>query len=220
MLRSTMSYFSRFVQVVFKWIGRRNWFRSNPISPTVGLELGKPLNWNPYIITQPFGCDNGNLDHGGIDYAYNTTHSENEWVPPTDVEVLCMYRGRVDRIVTIGDCSDDAQSDDEDDAQSDEFPHFGCYVRVRSIHNNQTFFMWYCHLSGINDPLIVGQPILKGHIIGNVGASGHAHGVHLHVVLEAPGFGFTGNRWYVQNVLDFDSLVDHDGWLLETWSCD
>ena len=227
MIKSATTSILRFVQLVSEWINPRNWFKANPVSPTAGLELGKPLNWDAYILTQPFGCDNGQYNHGGIDYAYNTTESNNDWIPPTDVEVLCMYTGRVDRIVTIRDGSEEEQDgpeeeqDGSEDEQSDnDFAAFGNYVRVRSNHNNETFFMWYCHLSAINDQIRVGRPILKGAVIGNVGDTGNADGVHLHVVLEAPDFGFTGNQWYVQNVTDFDSLVDHEDCLLEVWSCD
>lgn len=145
-----------------------------PNSPLTGLKLGHPFAWR-YALTSPFDAprEYGNGRHEGADYDVVGGAPDNK------VDVLCLYPG-----VVVG--------------SSDGTTGYGRQVRVRHTNNGQVFYTRYAHLD--RRYVAVGEVVGRGEPLGEVGATGNATGEHVHINLEAPGFGKSG--YVVDGVVD------------------
>ena len=95
-----------------------------------------------------------------------------------------------------------------------ELSSYGLVVRIKHLIGGVKYESLYAHLSQIN--VKVGQEINQAEIIGMIGQTGNATGVHLHVELHVNGYWSTGQPLakdlltYVK-LSDTPSVIKHDG---------
>ena len=104
---------------------------------------------------------------GGVDQnnwpKYNTSnsyHSGTDISAPTGTEIYSVYDGVVDTVRSMTSS-------------------YGNHVIIKCYANNQTVYIYYCHMSRFAN-ISVGQSVSAGTLIGYVGATGNASGPHLH----------------------------------------
>lgn len=61
------------------------------------------------------------------------------------------------------------------------------YGRIVDIQHSDNVITRYAHMQGFAPGLTVGTPVAAGQIIGQVGATGRAHGAHVHFELRMNG---------------------------------
>lgn len=143
-------------------------------SPLVNLSLGHLFNWQ-YAYTSEFDAPRPAYEgeHEGRDADLVGGYADNR------VDVLCVYDGVVTRSENRGTA-------------------YGEHVIVRSENNGSVFFIWYCHLD--DRKVSVGDTVRVGDGIGEVGDTGGNWNEHIHINLQAPGYGLDG--YVVSDVVD------------------
>lgn len=147
------------------------------------INLGYLFNWR-YLLTSPFNAPRSYANglHEGVDYDIIGGLANNL------IPVLCTYDGVVDK-----------------EGEGDKY---GLYVRIKHQLNGREFFTWYCHLDEIY--VAVGDSLIMGNEVGDIGNTGNSFGEHIHFNLEIPGYGLDG--YAVANVVDpFPYLPDPSG---------
>lgn len=137
----------------------------------------------PYALSSPFNAPRdysgvgGKVDdkHEGADYDVLTNEVDSK------ANVLCTYDGVVDRSL-------------------DSTGGYGKYIRVKHERNGHTFYTRYCHLDARF--VEVGEQVIQGTPLGEIGATGNAFGEHVHLNLEVSSFGLDG--YVVADVVDPD----------------
>lgn len=148
-------------------------YREPPPSsnPLDGLRLGHILPYR-YMLTSAFDAPRSYGKHEGCDYDVIGGQPDNK------VNVLCAYDGIVD-------------------ISLDKTTGYGKHIRVKHIRNGSPFYTRYAHLDArfVN----VGQSVMKGTALGEIGATGNADGEHVHLNLEVPEYGLSGyvTAWVV-----------------------
>ena len=95
-----------------------------------------------------------------------------------------------------------------------ELSSYGLVVRIKHLIDGVKYESLYAHLSRIN--VKVGQEVNQADIIGVIGKTGNATGVHLHAELHVNGYWSTGQPLakdlltYV-NLLDTPSVITNNG---------
>lgn len=64
---------------------------------------------------------------------------------------------------------------------------YGAHVRITSVWHADTYEHIYAHLRGFKAGLMQGDTVHAGDVIGYVGDSGNADGIHLHMTLKRNG---------------------------------
>ncbi len=154
--------------------GKYNWVEwpeSVPANPLDGLRLGHILPYR-YMLTSAFDAPRSYGKHEGCDYDVIGGQPDNK------VNVLCAYDGIVD-------------------ISLDKTTGYGKHIRVKHVRNGSPFYTRYAHLDArfVN----VGQSVMKGTALGEIGATGNADGEHVHLNLEVPEYGLSGyvTAWVV-----------------------
>lgn len=134
--------------------------------PLEGLSFGILID-QPYIYTSPF---NAPRDYDG-DGVFNDLHEGIDadvfGAGDSLANVLCVYDGVVNRSIEAG--------------------LYGQYIRILHEYNGAQFYTRYTHLD--TRFVKVGEFVLKGTPIGEIGNSGNVSGEHVHFNVEGIGFG-------------------------------
>lgn len=148
-----------------------------PGNPLTGLKLGYLFryqysnDYNGGRFNDPRNYGNGL--HEGVDADVIGGEANNK------TGVLCTYAGVVDRSL-------------------DSAGGYGKYVRVQHENNGSVFYTRYCHLD--ERYVSVGDTLVTGDAVGEVGTTGNVFGEHVHLNLEVPGYGLSG--YVVADVVD------------------
>ena len=71
---------------------------------------------------------------------------------------------------------------------------YGLYIEISCVNNDQPFSIILAHLDNLF--VQIGDHLLAGEPIGEIGSTGHTFGEHVHVTLKVPNYGLEG---YVEN---------------------
>lgn len=119
---------------------------------------------SPYVITSRFGYRWGKL-HGGIDISGSGFGSP--IFSATEGTVVKVFKGCADRGYYGSPCGG----------------QFGNYVEIETSNG---LIIYYAHMKN-NIPVVLGQTITKGQVIGYMGDSGSSTGTHLHFEIRDVG---------------------------------
>ncbi len=81
----------------------------------------------------------------------------------------------------------------------DEGWSYGEHVFIDSVVNGQKVTTLYAHMEEGSSPLVPGQAVKAGDLVGRVGNSGASTGPHLHLEVRLDGVPFDSFAWLVAN---------------------
>ena len=127
-------------------------------------------------------CKYGTKNHGNIVWAAGY-HTGTDYAAEYDDPIFAVMEGQIIHIGRFGGWG----------------PAYGIHVLVQTGDT----VIGYCHLSSVNLKNVQDHKLKEGEIIGYAGASGKAHGVHLH--LEARKAPYR----YAVDTIDPETLFSH-----------
>jgi murein DD-endopeptidase MepM/ murein hydrolase activator NlpD len=105
-------------------------------------------------------CKYGTKNHGNIIWAAGY-HTGTDYAASWDDPIFAVLEGRIIHVGRFGGWG----------------PAYGIHVLIQT----GDMVIGYCHLSSINLKNGIGHILKEGDLVGKAGASGKAHGVHLHL---------------------------------------
>jgi murein DD-endopeptidase MepM/ murein hydrolase activator NlpD len=114
--------------------------------------LAFPFNYFPIRVTTEFGVP---MNVGGVQWQ----HEGIDFALPIGISISACAPGKVIYSGILGG--------------------YGNLIRIEHVHNAETWWTWYAHLSEIKAQ--ASTIVLTGQVIGVSGATGNVTGAHLHL---------------------------------------
>lgn len=151
------------------------------------------------------------LKYGNLSYSYSTSGTGAvRWPFPTAVPISSGFGNRV---APCRSCSSYHQGLDFNPGagtpifaiadgtvlQSERSGGFGQHAIIEHVINGQRVISTYAHMTGGSSPLVPGQQVSAGDLVGTVGNTGVSTGAHLHLEIRIDDTTVDPFRWLREN---------------------